>query len=170
MTFPGDWHAGLNMAQSVFNYCYTGFLGEFQSLLGWKRINKDVSSCYFQGSWLITFVHDELVRFLGHQFVSEHINSYENAEASRDGIGCIAKEWVAMKTTEKKKKELWCRSRRRHDAVHSYILYTHGPTNIHDCTGTHKMKYLQWYTYMKLHIVCTYTGISHNYPGTVYLF
>jgi len=46
MTFPGDWHLGLNMAQTVFNYCYTGFLDEFQSLLQWKRINKEVSSCY----------------------------------------------------------------------------------------------------------------------------
>jgi hypothetical protein len=46
MTFPDDWHSGLNMAQTVFNYCYTGFLDEFQSLLQWKRINKEVSSCY----------------------------------------------------------------------------------------------------------------------------
>ena len=61
MTFPGDWHSGLNMAQTVFNYCYTGFLDEFQSLLQWKRINKEVSSCYFQATRLITFVHDELI-------------------------------------------------------------------------------------------------------------
>ena len=31
MTFLGDWHAGLNMAQTVFNYYYTGFLDEFHS-------------------------------------------------------------------------------------------------------------------------------------------
>ena len=34
MTFRGNWHAGLNTAQFIFTYCYTGFLGEFQSLLG----------------------------------------------------------------------------------------------------------------------------------------
>ena len=60
MALPGDWHTGLNIAQTIYNYCYTGFLEHFQELLGWKRINKDVSSCYYQAKRLIAFVHDEL--------------------------------------------------------------------------------------------------------------
>jgi hypothetical protein len=60
------------MAQSIFNYCYVVFLDEFQSLLGWKRINKEASSCYFQGTQLITFVHDELTRYFAHQCVAQH--------------------------------------------------------------------------------------------------
>lgn len=52
---PGDWHTGLNMGQSIFNYCYVGFLDQFQELLDWKRISKDVSKDYFQSRGLITF-------------------------------------------------------------------------------------------------------------------
>ncbi len=57
MDVPGDWHAGLSMAQAIFNYCYVGFLDEFQELLGWKRINSEVKKCYYQSTCLITFVH-----------------------------------------------------------------------------------------------------------------
>jgi hypothetical protein len=61
MDLPLDWHTGLNMVQFIFNVMYVGFLDQFQSLLGWKKVNKDVSSCYFQATWLMTFVFDELV-------------------------------------------------------------------------------------------------------------
>ena len=37
----------------------------------WKRINSDVSQCYFQATRLIIFVHDELLRFFTHQFISQ---------------------------------------------------------------------------------------------------
>ena len=33
MEMPGDWHAGLQMAQTIFKYCYVGFLDNFQLLL-----------------------------------------------------------------------------------------------------------------------------------------
>ena len=68
MPLLGDWHTGLNYAQAIFNYCYHGFLEEFQDMLGWKRINKDVSSCYYQATRLITFVFEEMIRFLVHQY------------------------------------------------------------------------------------------------------
>ena len=74
MTLPGDWHSGLNIAQSIFSYSYHGFLEEFQQMLGWKRINKDVSSSYFQSTRLIMFVFEELTRFFVHQYVSEKTN------------------------------------------------------------------------------------------------
>lgn len=35
------------MAQSIYNYCYVKFLDQFQELLDWKRISKDVSKNYF---------------------------------------------------------------------------------------------------------------------------
>ena len=63
MQLPYDWHTGLNMAQSIYNYCYVGFLDQFQELLAWKRISKDVSKNNFQSTRLITFVHDEMIRF-----------------------------------------------------------------------------------------------------------
>ena len=70
MNLPGDWHVGLNMVQAIFNVVYVGFLDSFQSLLGWIKINKDVSSCYFQATRLVTFVFVECVRFFSHKFVS----------------------------------------------------------------------------------------------------
>ena len=68
---PGDWHTGMNTLQSIYSIYYTGFLDQFQSLLYWKRINKDVAGCYYQAQNLVSFVHEELMRFFVHQFVSE---------------------------------------------------------------------------------------------------
>ena len=58
MELPGDWHAVLNMAQSISNVCYVAFIDQFQELLGWKRVNKDVSSCYYQATrfWSFSFL------------------------------------------------------------------------------------------------------------------
>ena len=67
---PGDWHTGLNTLTSIYNLYYVGFLDQFQDLLGWKKINKDVRSCYYGASRLVEFVSDELMRFFIHQFVS----------------------------------------------------------------------------------------------------
>ena len=58
------------MRTSIYNLYYAGFLDQFQSLLSWTRINKDIRSCYYQSSRLVTFVSDELQRFFIHQFVS----------------------------------------------------------------------------------------------------
>ena len=67
---PGDWHMGLNALTSIFNLYFVVFLDQFQDLLGWKKINKDVWSCYYQSSRLVEFVSNELTRFFVHQFVS----------------------------------------------------------------------------------------------------
>jgi len=71
MDAPGDWHTGLNMLQSIYNIYYYGFLDQFQDLLRWQRVTKDVRSCYFQAARLVTFVSDELIRFFLHQFIAE---------------------------------------------------------------------------------------------------
>ena len=73
MHLPGDWHTGLNMAQSIYNIFYVGFLDQFQDLLHWQRINSDVSSCYFQATRLVTFVFDELIRFFAHKYMSQRV-------------------------------------------------------------------------------------------------
>ena len=67
---PRDWHTGLNTLTSIFNLYYVGFLDQFQDLLGWKKINRNVRSCYYQSSRLVKFVSDELTRLFVHQFVS----------------------------------------------------------------------------------------------------
>ena len=79
MDLPGDWHAGLCKVQSIFNYCYVGFLDQFQDHLDWKRISKDVSSCYYQATRLMTFVFDELTRFFAHQYISERVDTPEES-------------------------------------------------------------------------------------------
>ena len=66
---PGDWHTGMNSLQSIYNLYYVGFLDQFQELLGWKKISNDVRSCYYQAARLVSFVSDELSRFMAHQFV-----------------------------------------------------------------------------------------------------
>ena len=47
-------------------------------------------------------MHDELVRFLGHRFVLEHINSSENDKVPSDEITCVAKQfrvWLRERKT-----------------------------------------------------------------------
>ena len=51
------------MVQAIFNVIYVGFLDQFQSLLGWNKINKDVSSCYFHAIQLVIFIFVECVHF-----------------------------------------------------------------------------------------------------------
>ena len=67
---PGDWYTGLNMLTSIYNRYYVGFLDQFQDILKWNHINKEVRSCYFHASRLCEYVSDELMRFFIHQFVS----------------------------------------------------------------------------------------------------
>ena len=91
MDMPGDWHTGLCIAQSIFNVCYTGVWDEFQDLLGWKRINSKVGTWYYQAICLITFVHDELLHFLTHQFVSQREPSYGKKVPEADDMTIVAK-------------------------------------------------------------------------------
>ena len=58
------------MLASIYNLYYVRFLDKFKDLLGWKKVNKDVRSCYFQAHRLVTFVSDKLMSFFIHQFVS----------------------------------------------------------------------------------------------------
>ena len=94
MDLPGDWHTSLNMAQTIFNYCYVGFLDQFQEMLHWKNINLKVSKCYFQATRLITFVFEELMRFFSHQFISERkCTNDEDKSSDADYIARVAIEF-----------------------------------------------------------------------------
>ena len=76
------------MLHSIFNVYYVGFLDQFQDHLYWKRINKDVSGCYFQAKRLVEFVHNELMRFFIHQFVSERPRRDDDGELSDATFVC----------------------------------------------------------------------------------
>jgi len=43
MTVSGDWHTGLNIAQSIFKCFWKPILFPIMDMLGWKRINEKVS-------------------------------------------------------------------------------------------------------------------------------
>ena len=95
MEIPGDWHASMSMLTSIHNLYYDGFLDCFQELLKWKRIHKDVRSCYFQAMRLTTFVHDELMRFFIHQFVSSRIDHPSDATLNDTQIiGKVTSEFM----------------------------------------------------------------------------
>ena len=77
MTLPGDWHTGLNIAQSIFRCFWKPLLSPIMEMLGWKRINKKVSGCYYQASRLIKFINEELHRFMLHRFATEKGEGYQ---------------------------------------------------------------------------------------------
>ncbi len=60
MFLPGDWHTGMNMLQSIYKLFWSDLLKPLRDILGWKRIAKDVRSCYFQALQLVKFT-DEVV-------------------------------------------------------------------------------------------------------------
>ena len=95
MPAPGDWHTGLNMLTSLYKFYYDGFLDQFQHLLGWKRIKKDVRNQYQQSLRLLTFVHDELYRVLIHKFVGTRCQR-EGDDSLSDAqfVARVAREFV----------------------------------------------------------------------------
>ena len=59
-------HAHINI-----QYILPWLFGRVAGSASLRNISKDVRSCYFQASWLVTFVHDELCQFFIHKFVSD---------------------------------------------------------------------------------------------------
>ena len=76
---PGDWHTGLKMLTSIYNLYYHGFLEQFQCLLRWNRINKDVRSYYYQSTRLVSFVSEELNHFFMQDLVANRKETSSNA-------------------------------------------------------------------------------------------
>ncbi len=48
MFMPDNWHAGMNMLQSLHKLFWTDLLKSLRDILGLKRMAKDVRSCYYQ--------------------------------------------------------------------------------------------------------------------------
>jgi hypothetical protein len=57
MFLPGDWHTGMNMLQSLYKLFWADLLKSLRDILGWKRIAKDVRSCYYQASRLVKYTN-----------------------------------------------------------------------------------------------------------------
>ena len=87
MQLPGDWHAGLAMLQSIYTLFWDGLLKPFKDVLQFKRITRDVRSCYFQASRLGGYVADEIMRAL----VYEYASTYASKEDSMDNNTYICK-------------------------------------------------------------------------------
>lgn len=104
MPCTGDWHGGLAMLQSIYTSFYDGFLEPLKIILGWSRIQKDVRSCYYQGSRLVMLVQQMLTRMLAHTFVSSRLDQLlsEFNETTRDlgnknflcCLGTTFGEWI----------------------------------------------------------------------------
>ena len=104
----GDWYTGLNTLASMYNLYYVGFLDQFQDLLAWKKINKDVCSCYYLASRLVEFVSDELMRFFIHQFVSSRaIEATDFALSDSQFICKIAIEFKQFLKDQKESDDKW---------------------------------------------------------------
>ncbi len=78
MFMPGDWHAGMNMLQSLHKLFWTDLLKPLRDILGWKRIAKDVRSCYYQALWLVKYMNNVVSSYLIRAFLLLHYESYED--------------------------------------------------------------------------------------------
>jgi hypothetical protein len=78
MFMPGDWHAGMNMLQSLHKLFWTNLLKPLRDILGWKRIAKDVRSCYYQALQLVKYTNNVRSYFLIRAFQLHHYESYED--------------------------------------------------------------------------------------------
>ncbi len=78
MFLPGDWHTGMNMLQSIYKLFWTDLLKPLRDLLGWKRISKDIQSCYYQVSRLVKYTNDVVLAYLLRAYVFCCVSTYED--------------------------------------------------------------------------------------------
>ncbi len=77
MFMPGNWHTGMNMLQSIYKLFWTDLLKPLGDKLGWKRIAKDVRSCYIQASRLVIYLNNVTLSNLVRAFLSSRFETYE---------------------------------------------------------------------------------------------
>ena len=70
--WPGDWHTGMNMLQSIHKVYWDNFLGPLRDILRWTRLRKDCRDNY-----LTKFANREALRYLWHGYVTKHFPTYE---------------------------------------------------------------------------------------------
>ena len=96
------------MLTSIYNLYYVGFLDQFQDLLHWEKINKDVRSCYYLASRLVEFVSKEMMRFFIHQFVSSRsIGGNDFALSDTEFMCKIAIEFKQFLKDQKESDDKW---------------------------------------------------------------
>ena len=79
MFLPGDWHAGMNMLQSiVYKIFWEDLLKPFRDLLKWKRISNDVRDCYFWASRLVQYSNDVILSYPIWFFISHFHKNYDD--------------------------------------------------------------------------------------------
>ncbi len=78
MFLPGDWHTGMNMLQSIYKLFWTNLLKPLWDILGWKRISKDVSGCYFQAYRLVKYANNVVSTYLLRSYMHCHYEIYVN--------------------------------------------------------------------------------------------
>jgi hypothetical protein len=77
MFLPGDWHAGMNMLQSIYKIFWADILKPFRDLLKWKCISNDVRGCYFQASCLVQYSNDVVSSYLIRLYISRYHKKYD---------------------------------------------------------------------------------------------
>ena len=73
----GDWHAGMNMMQTINKIYWDVLIDPVREMLGWQRVTKDCRACYYQCSKLTLFLNSYVYRYLWHRFVSDHWPKYK---------------------------------------------------------------------------------------------
>jgi hypothetical protein len=61
---PGMFHVSMHQLNLLYNFFYGGFMQPVQTLLGWRRIRKDVTTRYQYCACLATLMHEECTRLL----------------------------------------------------------------------------------------------------------
>jgi hypothetical protein len=77
MFLPGDWHAGLNMLQSIYKLFWSDLLKPFRDLLQWQHILKDIRGCYFQACRLVQYSNSVISSYLICLYLSRNLECYE---------------------------------------------------------------------------------------------
>lgn len=68
----------MNPLQSIYKLFWTDLVNFLRDLLAWKRISKDVRSCYYQASWLAKYTYDVVSAYIWRAYVSRHISIYKD--------------------------------------------------------------------------------------------
>eukprot|EP00956_Cyclotella_meneghiniana_P042471 scaffold248481_cov53-Cyclotella_meneghiniana.AAC.4 len=84
--FPGDWHTGLNMLQSIFKVFWKPYIEEMASVrkLKWSRVSQDVRGCFFQASAITKLLNVGNQNYLIMAFVTSHRDDIRDISTAND--------------------------------------------------------------------------------------
>ena len=87
---PGDWHAGMNMMQAIYNIYWHSLLKHMKKRLNIARLSKNIRNCYYEAHKLLMFCNCEFTRYLWHLFVSDRWEKYEEKMSVRYACDTVA--------------------------------------------------------------------------------